>query len=154
MSTLSTRQRGRELTFSSQRRGRCIRISIGSVSAVSTMNSAIPRLSVLVAEMTISKHSFNICIGALTLVSTLLDLLILTSLLNQVQNLLRGSALGKRSCLRFPPHLVGQGSVCQGPSFAVIRSHCLMCALATSRKDPWSNDGGEGKPERGGRPNF
>ena len=150
---LSTRQRGRELTFSSQRRGRCIRISIGSVSAVSTMNSAIPRLSVFVAEMTISIYSPNICRRALTLVSTLLDLLILTSLLDQVQNLLRGSDR-ERSCLRVPPHLVRQCSVCQGPSFAVILSHCFVCALATSRKDPWSNDGGEGKPERRGRPNF
>jgi hypothetical protein len=38
-----------EHTFSSQRRGRCKRISRGSVSAVRTMNSATPRLRVLVA---------------------------------------------------------------------------------------------------------
>ena len=152
---LNAKQKHRKLTFSSQRRGRCIRISMGSVSAVSTMNSAIPRLSVLVAEMTISKCSSNIDRASLTLVSTLLDLLVLTSLLDQVQNLLRRSALRERSCLRFPPHLVGQCSVCQRPSLAVLLSHYFLCALATSRKDPWSNDGVEGKPERrGGRPNF
>lgn len=43
------KKREREHTFSSQRRGRCKRISRGSVSAVRTMNSATPRLRVLVA---------------------------------------------------------------------------------------------------------
>jgi len=37
--------------LSSQRSGRCNKISIGSVSAVRTMNSAIPRFKVLVASL-------------------------------------------------------------------------------------------------------
>ena len=37
-------------TFSSQSRGRCKRISRGSVSAVRTMSSAIPRFKVFVAR--------------------------------------------------------------------------------------------------------
>jgi hypothetical protein len=44
-------------TFSSQRSGRCSRISSGSVSAVRMMNSAMPRFSVFVAAPRVSVYA-------------------------------------------------------------------------------------------------
>lgn len=80
-----------EATFSSQSKGRCKRISIGSVSAVRMMSSAIPRFRVFVARKSVNeKMGFGRGQGETTrhtLVSTLFKLLILGSLICELQNL-------------------------------------------------------------------
>lgn len=61
---------------------------MGSVSAVSTMNSAIPRFSVFVAkEEDIRTHKVERWDAMHTFVGPLLELLVLPSLLNKLQDL-------------------------------------------------------------------
>lgn len=80
--------RRRRRTLSSHSSGRCSRISSGSVSAVSTMNSEMPRFSVLVAADNTSESSVRWSWrGVRTFVRALLELLIVGRLLDEVQNL-------------------------------------------------------------------
>lgn len=80
--------------LSSASRGKCRRISIGSVSAAMTMNSEMPRLRVLVAagrnDKLIRAASAMVqqdeLWRLLTLVGALLELLVVCSLLHNVQN--------------------------------------------------------------------
>ena len=79
-------------TLSSARRGRCSKISMGSVSAAITTNSEMPRFSVLVAAQTeldsadggLDKPRAET--AALTLVCPFTQLLVVCRLLNNVQN--------------------------------------------------------------------
>jgi hypothetical protein len=85
---LLTRSTRSLLTFSSQRRGRCRRISSGSVSAVRMMNSAIPRFRVFVAVAHVSTLPSGAEFGRThTLVGTLLQHLVCVRLLNEVHDL-------------------------------------------------------------------
>ena len=93
-SRLSPRLKARRATFSSQSRGRCKRISIGSVSAVRTISSAIPRLSVFVAGKSgceeVSPRLGRRETAGRTLVGALFELLVLGSLIDELQDLVPG----------------------------------------------------------------
>lgn len=78
--------------LSSQSRGRWRTISIGSTSAAMTMNSQIPRLSVLVASLALS-ISVYACKMDPPSHSPLLQLLVMRSLLDKVEDLRVSSKL-------------------------------------------------------------
>ena len=119
MSMLNAKQKHRKLTFSSQRRGRCIRISMGSVSAVRTMSSEIPLFSVFVA-----KHDY---VRPL-LHDTNRDILYLHLPLSLVGCMMKPVGLGPRSNASLEnwqtrqsmTDLIRQFCICEGPCFFLL----------------------------------
>ncbi len=124
--------RGRALTLSSASSGRCSRISIGSVSAAMTTNSDIPRFSVFVAAPQEPHFSVLLqhehlaaqqCLHKLTLVSALAQLLVVCSLLHNVQDgVCELTAPGKPMSAS-----TGQHNFCTG----VLTAQLRQCALRT-----------------------
>jgi hypothetical protein len=114
--------KNRELTLSSQRRGKWRTISMGSTSAVMMMNSQIPRLRVLVASLALLQ-TISIAQNAQTRESSpLLQLLVVRRLLDKIEDL-QAKLATQQGSQRARTHLVGQRGVGERESLGVGSRH-------------------------------